>query len=243
MSPLVLVEESPAAGSRHEVEAGATIGREGTDVVLADPEVSRRHARIRTLDAGPAIEDLDSSNGTFLNGHRLTGVAELRHGDMLKMGNSSLRVEIEAEAGATRLRPVPSQPTAATPTSPPPAPAPAAPAPPAPAPAASSPPAPAPAPSPPATAPPASAPPRAPAQPAGAAEGARGDVPPPPPESASRVHRAFQGSSAPAKQAFDVEAAPSRRRGSAATRIEATLVAYGVVVATGVAVALYLVGR
>ena len=124
MNELILVEESPSAGTRHPASVGAIIGREDCEIVLADPEVSRRHATIRTLDDGLAIEDLGSTNGTFVNGERLTGVSALRDGDVIKMANSALRVEAQVDAGATRLRPVQAAP------SPPPEPEPEPPAPP-----------------------------------------------------------------------------------------------------------------
>lgn len=284
MTSLVLLEESPSAGTRHEVQEGATIGREACEVVLADPEVSRRHARIRSLDRGPAIEDLGSTNGTFLNGQRVTGVAALTNGDALKLGNSSLRVEVEVPDGATRLTPVAQAPTGQLRTPPMPMPAetptPAEPPRPAEAPPPAQVPAPAPPPldtppaarvetppaappeTPPAAspetppaprvetpraargeAPPAPSPPAPEASPpTTSAGGARGDVPAPPPASASRVHHAFTGAPAAPQQAFRVEE-PRTRRGSAATRVEATVVSYGVVIATAVAVTLYLIER
>ena len=70
------------------------IGR-GSDVqlVLADPEVSRRHARLETQDGTVFLRDLESSNGTFLNGRRLTSAIELREGDEVDVGTTRLVVE------------------------------------------------------------------------------------------------------------------------------------------------------
>jgi pSer/pThr/pTyr-binding forkhead associated (FHA) protein len=62
------------------------------DVVLADPTVSRRHARLRFRDGRWTLEDLDSMNGTSLNG-RPVGRCELRPGDRLALGCLSLRVD------------------------------------------------------------------------------------------------------------------------------------------------------
>src|SRR5919112_3110443 len=88
-----------------EVEAtpGAVIGREGTDIVLADPEVSRRHAAIREDDGGIAIEDLGSTNGTFVNDRRIEGTESLKDGDEVRLGNTVWRVRAPATAGATRI--------------------------------------------------------------------------------------------------------------------------------------------
>ncbi len=253
MNPLVLVEESPSAGSRHELQEGAVLGREGCEVVLADPEVSRRHARISSLEADPAIEDLDSTNGTFLNGQRVTGVAGLKHGDALTLGNSSLRVEIEIDAGATRLRSIPEEPpdpgrTTArrvqvdrpAPSAPVAAEAPSAPV--AATPVEAPPPVPRTAPPPVPRTPEPTPPPSAPSPAPTSVEGARGDVPAPPPASASRVHQAFTGTPVAAPHTFQAQE-PGRRRGSAATRVEATVISYGVVIATAIAVVLYLIER
>jgi pSer/pThr/pTyr-binding forkhead associated (FHA) protein len=72
----------------------ATIGRDpGTEVPLAeDTTVSRRHARIRASDGGYCLEDLGSSNGTFVNGGRVTE-APLRPGDEVSIGGTRFRFE------------------------------------------------------------------------------------------------------------------------------------------------------
>jgi len=44
------------------------IGRQDADLVLQDPEVSRRHALLRRSGKTVVVEDLDSTNGTFVNG-------------------------------------------------------------------------------------------------------------------------------------------------------------------------------
>ena len=240
MNELTLIEESPSAGTRHSVSAGATIGREDCEVVLADPEVSRRHATIRAVDGGLAIEDLGSTNGTFVNGERLTGVSQLNDGDLIKMANSSLRVEIQVDAGATRLRPTQPAPAAAEPAAQQPAapPPPAAPAP--------EPPAPAPQraePAPPTAPAPAAPTPTPVAEQATAFGTVRGEVPAPEPASASRVHQAVNPSPAPPKHAFDPGGTGGTRRGSAATRVGATVVSYAIVVATAVAVILYVLAE
>ena len=60
------------------------------EVVFDDATVSKMHARLR-LDAGVAtIEDLDSTNGTLLNGKRLEGVTALRRGDRIGLGANQI---------------------------------------------------------------------------------------------------------------------------------------------------------
>ena len=231
MNELVLIEESPSAGTRHPVTVGITIGREDCEIVLADPEVSRRHATIRSLDDALAIEDLGSTNGTFVNGERLTGVSGLKDGDVITMANSALRVEVQVDAGATRLRPVQTAPAPQAQPAPEPEPAPA-PAPPAP---------PTPTPAPPQ---PAAAQPDPPAAEQATRFGeVRGEVPAPEPSSASRVHQAVNPTPAPPKHDFDPGGTGGTRRGSAATRLEATVICYAVVLATAVGVILYVLAE
>ncbi len=256
MNQLTLVEESPSAGTRHTVAPGAVIGREGCEIVVADPEVSRRHAQIRSLDDTLAIEDLGSTNGTFVNAQRLTGLSELNDGDVIKIGNSALRVEAQVEEGATRLRPVAPAPAAA----PPPPPPQAAPPPPPPAPPAAQPPRrrvrPRPRPHlhhrrrrrprrrgrrrrPRPRSPPRSPPRSSPPSSARSAE----TSPLPAPASASRVHNAVSATRAAAAALFDPGGTGGTRRGSAATRVEATVVCYAVVAATAVGVCLYVLAE
>lgn len=65
-----------------------TLGREAiNDVVLSDPEISRRHARLFVQDGQFFLEDLGSTNGTFLNGERIHGPMQLRDGDQIKVGD------------------------------------------------------------------------------------------------------------------------------------------------------------
>ena len=88
MSELVFVEETPLRGRRQPVVAVTTIGREGCDVLLPDPDVSRRHAVVLDTTSGPALHDLDSTNGTFVNGRRIRDAHRLRAGDVVQFGNT-----------------------------------------------------------------------------------------------------------------------------------------------------------
>lgn len=74
----------------HEV---LTVGRDPVcDLVLTDPTVSRRHAEIRHVDGGWLVIDLDSRNGTRLNGWRHSGPASVRPGDLVSFGAASFHV-------------------------------------------------------------------------------------------------------------------------------------------------------
>jgi len=71
----------------------ADIGRtHDADVALADPEVSRRHARLDARSAVVYLEDLQSRNGTFLNGRRVTEPIEIRNGDEIDVGTTRMVV-------------------------------------------------------------------------------------------------------------------------------------------------------
>jgi len=81
------------------VEPVATIGREGCDILLPDPEVSRHHATLSGAANDPVIEDLESTNGTWVNGMRIYEPTALREGDTVQLGNTLWR--LETSGGAT----------------------------------------------------------------------------------------------------------------------------------------------
>lgn len=65
------------------------IGRtQDNDIAVADPEVSRQHAQVILHEGGFAIEDLESTNGTFINGLRAIGMTPLNHGDTIELGEA-----------------------------------------------------------------------------------------------------------------------------------------------------------
>lgn len=77
------------SGAREEL----LIGRHPScDVIVADDTVSRRHARLTFRDGGWILQDLDSTNGTRLNG-QYVGRCRLRPGDQLSLGHQRLRVD------------------------------------------------------------------------------------------------------------------------------------------------------
>ena len=90
------------AGRERLVQPGAVVGRGGGDVELADPEVSRRHAMFRLVDGKPAVEDLSSRNGTFVNDRRADGLTVLGSGDRIRFGNTVWRVSLGAGSGTDR---------------------------------------------------------------------------------------------------------------------------------------------
>lgn len=81
-----------------EAMSPIVIGRSSeAGLVLADAEVSRRHARLETEGGRIYVRDLGSRNGTFLNGDRLDAAIEVRVGDSIDIGATRLQIEdIEA---------------------------------------------------------------------------------------------------------------------------------------------------
>ena len=70
------------------------IGRGGdADIRLPNVTVSTRHALIDAVDDGLAAEDLDSRNGTFVNGRRINSCFPIAAGDLLQFGNMLLELQ------------------------------------------------------------------------------------------------------------------------------------------------------
>ena len=90
----------PEVGDPIPFNLGAefVIGR-GGDLRLADGRVSRRHARVVHEDGRYLLEDLQSSNGTFLNGDRIEGQRSLSPGDVIRIGPFEMRFERQAHGG------------------------------------------------------------------------------------------------------------------------------------------------
>jgi len=86
--PVVFVEERPLTGRVVQLGDGVVVGREGCEVVLPDPEVSRRHAELTVVDDLPTVTDLGSTNGTWVNGRRITAPTPIGPGDVLRFGNT-----------------------------------------------------------------------------------------------------------------------------------------------------------
>ena len=90
-SARLLVQIGAQPERSYPIERDITIlGREAiNDMVINDAEVSRRHTRIVREADGYLIEDLGSTNGTFVNGKRVTVPTLLYHGDVIDMGKSA----------------------------------------------------------------------------------------------------------------------------------------------------------
>jgi hypothetical protein len=93
---LVVLDDSGKPKERISItRAPVTIGRLSTsDVVLADSNVSRRHAEIRRDSSGWVLVDLGSTNGSLVNG-KLAKEHALKHGDRISIGTSELLFETD----------------------------------------------------------------------------------------------------------------------------------------------------
>jgi hypothetical protein len=81
-------------GAAFEVDGALTIGRSPQmDVQIDDGFASGRHARIYERDGYAYVEDLGSTNGTYLNGRRLDGAEALDADDTIRVGNTEFRYE------------------------------------------------------------------------------------------------------------------------------------------------------
>ena len=88
----LIVENGMTEGRIFPLEERLTIGRApDNDIQLIDSSVSRRHALIQFTDGKPVLEDLGSSNRTFVNGEKVSKLS-LSNGDKLRLGRISLRL-------------------------------------------------------------------------------------------------------------------------------------------------------
>ncbi|HVA70221.1 MAG TPA: FHA domain-containing protein [Acidimicrobiales bacterium] len=84
---LEFIEPAERSGERVDVETGVTIGRSGEcDLSLQDSFLSSRHARVANDEGDLSIEDLGSTNGTYVNQELVRGRVHLERGDVVQVG-------------------------------------------------------------------------------------------------------------------------------------------------------------
>jgi hypothetical protein len=91
LDPRLVVERAPGhvAGMEYEVGEGAVMGRgDQAEIRLEDPFASSRHARLVRQGGLVVLEDLGSTNGTYLNEELLSGPQPLHPGDRVRIGDS-----------------------------------------------------------------------------------------------------------------------------------------------------------
>lgn len=85
-----------------------SIGRDSSnEISVNDAEVSRRHARLTFQGGKYVLEDMGSTNGTFVNGQRLTGPRVLKSGEVVSLGEQIVFVyeAVDSDPGATMVSP------------------------------------------------------------------------------------------------------------------------------------------
>jgi DNA-binding response OmpR family regulator len=100
----LLIQQADGLMQELSLEAERIIlGRaEGCDIILPGQLISRRHASISRVDKHYVLEDLNSHNGTTINGQRLTGPWQLHDGDCIELGGLRRLFFVDDEATSTR---------------------------------------------------------------------------------------------------------------------------------------------
>jgi pSer/pThr/pTyr-binding forkhead associated (FHA) protein len=91
------IEKGAGAGKTWTFSPGGVylIGREGADIPLEDEKVSRKHAELGLYGPGAfVLRDLASTNGTRLNGKRISDKVKLNHWDEIRVGDTVLRFSV-----------------------------------------------------------------------------------------------------------------------------------------------------
>ena len=111
MAELILeIVEGEDAGRQTPLDGSIEIGRDASNgLVLDDDQASRRHARVSAQGDHAMVEDLGSSNGTYLNGQPIEGDRTLRPGDRLRVGLTvfELRTAADVQRQPSAVIPVP----------------------------------------------------------------------------------------------------------------------------------------
>ena len=90
---LRIVDGADGKGKTFDLTDEVTVGRaSGCQVALTDPTVSQLHARIYRKDGKLYVEDLGSSNGTFVNRKKVSNAVAIRRGDRIALGGTVLEV-------------------------------------------------------------------------------------------------------------------------------------------------------
>lgn len=90
---LAIVEPAAFKGQRFDLSDELTVGRAaGCQVTIDDTYASQLHARVFNRDGQLFVEDLGSTNGTYLNRKKVSGPQAMRRGDRLQVGNTVMEL-------------------------------------------------------------------------------------------------------------------------------------------------------
>jgi pSer/pThr/pTyr-binding forkhead associated (FHA) protein len=110
MPRLVILSEG-LTGKSHELKVEkTTIGRvEDNTFQIQEPSISSHHCEVILRGADVVVHDLNSTNGTFVNGQQVTGEAVLKPGQIVRFGQVELRLEDPAAKPASTAKKLPDQ--------------------------------------------------------------------------------------------------------------------------------------
>ena len=111
MSELILeIVEGEEAGRQTQLDGAVEIGRDAsTNLALDDEQASRRHARVSAQGDLAIVEDLGSTNGTYVNGQPIEGPRAVRPGDKIRVGLTviELRTAQDVQRQPSAVQPIP----------------------------------------------------------------------------------------------------------------------------------------
>jgi len=103
------MRSGPNPGTVYALESDQiSIGRDSSnEIAVNDAEVSRRHSRLSFQGGKYVLEDMGSTNGTYVNGQRLTGPRVLKSGEVISLGEQIVFVyeAVDSDPGATMVSP------------------------------------------------------------------------------------------------------------------------------------------
>jgi pSer/pThr/pTyr-binding forkhead associated (FHA) protein len=107
-APLLVIRRQDSSVTQLEWNKPVlTLGRDGAnDIIIDHPLASRRHARLERDESGYFVHDLDSTNGTYVNGDRIEGVHMLRNQDKVWVADTEI---IFNDPEATQKGPLPAE--------------------------------------------------------------------------------------------------------------------------------------
>lgn len=107
-APLLVIRRQDAGVTQIEwTKPMLTIGRDGSnDIIIDHPLASRRHARLESDEIGHFVRDLDSTNGTYVNGERIAATHQLRNQDKIWVADTEI---VFNDPEATQKGPLPAE--------------------------------------------------------------------------------------------------------------------------------------
>ena len=103
MAKLVILSQG-LTGKTHELTVDkTTIGRvEDNTLPITEPSVSSHHCEVFVRGADVVVKDLNSTNGTFINGDKISGESVIKPGQILRLGQIEMRLETDTPAASSK---------------------------------------------------------------------------------------------------------------------------------------------